>query len=88
MSLALSKQISYVDKVIDDKNIEIATCKELVDEITQVSQRPKFRKYFPLAYSKELVSYHKFISRLFELNYIPDIVIDKKDNYLLRYVNC
>lgn len=81
LSLALNQQLSFISQ-LNKYNISIATCNELIDEVTQVSSRPKFRKYFSPAYIKQLVDFHQLISRRFPLKAIPNIVTDEKDNYL------
>jgi len=82
LSLALNQQITYLDHLINTQNITIVTCRELINELTEVSSRSKFRKYFTIEYAEELIFFHQAVSRLLKLNDIPNIVIDQKDNYL------
>jgi uncharacterized protein len=48
ISFLLTKDFSKFDKIIADQLITLVFSQELVEEIIDVTQRPKFRKYFPL----------------------------------------
>lgn len=48
ISFLLTKDFSKFDKIIADQLVTLVFSEELVEEILEVTQRPKFRKYFPI----------------------------------------
>ncbi|MEP7143018.1 MAG: putative toxin-antitoxin system toxin component, PIN family [Ferruginibacter sp.] len=46
ISFLLTKDLSKFDSIIGYKGIELIFSQELIDEIVEVTQRSKFRKYF------------------------------------------
>jgi predicted nucleic acid-binding protein len=44
-----------LDKIISHHEIELIFSLELIDELVEVTQRPRFRKYFPIAYVQTLL---------------------------------
>ena len=48
ISFLLTKEFTRFDKIIADKELILLFSQELIDEIVEVTQRKKIRKYFPL----------------------------------------
>ncbi len=48
ISFLLTKNFTKLDTIISDKKLILLFSQELIDEIVEVTQRKKFRKYFPL----------------------------------------
>jgi uncharacterized protein len=48
ISFLLTKDLSKFDSIIADNEITLIFSQELVDEIVEVTQRSKFRRYFEL----------------------------------------
>ena len=48
LSFLLTKDLSKFDSIIANSEVTLIFSQELVDEIVEVTQRVKFRKYFKL----------------------------------------
>ena len=48
ISFLLTKDLSKFDSIITEQKLTLLFSQELIDELVEVTQRPKFRKYFPL----------------------------------------
>lgn len=59
---------------------------ELLEEIVEVAERPKFRKYFDLFELTELLVKLKQKTELVQVSSQVDICHDYKDNFLLSLV--
>jgi putative PIN family toxin of toxin-antitoxin system len=81
ISLALNKQLDFIE-VLNSREVVIASCDQLLDELITVLLRPKFRKYFSKDYIEELIHFHELTTTFFEVNKITEVVADEKDNYL------
>lgn len=83
ISFILSGNFSKLDKVINDDSTVLLFSIELLEELTDVASRPKFRKYFP---TEDLISLLYQIEKNSEfINVISSVEIcrDPKDNFLL-----
>lgn len=83
ISFILSGNFSKLDKVINDDTTILLFSIELLEELTDVASRQKFRKYFP---TEDLISLLYQIEKNSEfINVISlvEICRDPKDNFLL-----
>jgi putative PIN family toxin of toxin-antitoxin system len=64
-------------------NIDVVTCNQLIDEISNVLQRKKFIKYITKRQIKEAIAIHIKLCRFVEVIDEPDLLSDKKDNFLI-----
>ena len=83
ISFLLTKEFTRLDTIIADKKLILLFSQELIDEIVEVSQRKKFRKYFPL---EDIEKFLLKIRNRGEFIKIKKSVIDcrdPKDNFLL-----
>lgn len=83
ISFILAGNFSKFDKVINDDSTVLLFSIELLEELTDVASRPKFRKYFP---TKDLISLLYQIEKNSEfINVVSlvEICRDPKDNFLL-----
>lgn len=71
-----------IDRIME-LNLDIVTCSQLVDEIGNVLQREKFKKYVAKKEIKEAIAIHLKLCRFVEVLYEPDLLTDKKDNFLI-----
>lgn len=82
-SYLISKKIINLDKIFLADNISILFSKELIDELHEVIQRPKMRKYFT---EEDAMTILIKLVQLGEV-YYPEksiqICKDPKDNFLL-----
>jgi putative PIN family toxin of toxin-antitoxin system len=64
-------------------NLDVVTCSQLIDEISNVLQREKFKKYVAKKEIKESIAIHLKLCRFVEVLYEADLLTDKKDNFLI-----
>lgn len=83
VSFLLTKDFSKFDKIISNQEIELIFSQELVDEIVEVTQRSKFRKYFDLADVENLLEKLKGRGILIKVYSKIAECRDPKDNFLL-----
>jgi uncharacterized protein len=83
ISFLLTKDLSKFDSIIAEQKLTLLFSQELIDELVEVTQRPKFRKYFPLDEVEELLL--KIRSRAIFIKVISIVsdCRDPKDNFLL-----
>ena len=83
ISFLLTKDLSKFDSIIADSEITLVFSQELVDEIVEVTQRIKFRRYFKLDDVESLML--KVRARAVFIEVISEINAcrDPKDNFLL-----
>jgi len=83
ISFILTGDSSKLDEVINEDSSVLLFSIELLEELTNVASRPKFRKYFP---TEDLISLLYQIEKNSEfINVITSVEIcrDPKDNFLL-----
>jgi putative PIN family toxin of toxin-antitoxin system len=83
ISFLLTKDFSKFDKIIADQLITLVFSQELVEEIIDVTQRPKFRKYFPLNDVEKLLLKIRDRAIFVNVTTIANACRDPKDNFLL-----
>jgi len=83
LSFLLTKDLSKFDSIIANSEITLIFSQELIDEIVEVTQRVKFRKYFKLDDVESLLL--KFKARAIYINVASEVLAcrDPKDNFLL-----
>ena len=82
-SVLLTKNFTGFDRIIAENKVVLLFSQELIDEIVEVTQRIKFRKYFPL---DDIESLLLKIRKRADFIKIKSTVIDcrdPKDNFLL-----
>ena len=83
ISFLLTKDFSKFDAIIADSKILLVFSQELVEEIIEVTQRIKFKKYFKLADVVSLLAKINSRAIFVEVKNKVDICRDPKDNFLL-----
>ena len=83
ISFLLTKDFSKFDSIIAHNEITLIFSAELVDEIVEVTQRIKFRKYFKLDDGESLLIKIKSRSVFIEVTSGVNRCRDPKDNFLL-----
>ena len=83
ISFLLTRDLSKFDKIIADRQLTLLFSEELVEEFLEVTQRGKFRKYFPVDDIEALLL--RIRKRATFVNVASDIIAcrDPKDNFLL-----
>ena len=83
ISFLLSDKLLPLDKIISHHEIELIFSLELIDELVEVTQRPRFRKYFPIAYVQTLLEKLQARSTTIKVTSEIEICRDPEDNFLL-----
>lgn len=83
ISFLLTKDFSKFDRIIAGQEIVLVFSQELVDEIVAVTQRIKFRKYFPLKDVESLLRKINSRSIFISVTTVSNACRDPKDNFLL-----
>jgi uncharacterized protein len=83
ISFLLTKDFSALDTVIASNAVTLIFSQELVDEIVEVTQRSKFRKYFPVDDVENLLLKIRTRSVFVTVISETDACRDPKDNFLL-----
>lgn len=83
ISFLLTKDFSNFDSILSDGEITLLFSSELIDEIIEVTQRIKFRKYFNLDDVERLLLMLKSRAIFIEVTSEINICRDPKDNFLL-----
>jgi uncharacterized protein len=83
ISFLLSKDLIKIDSIIANREIELIISQALIDEIIEVTQRPKFKKYFDLDDVELLVKLLIDKATFIYTESIVDVCRDPKDNFLL-----
>jgi putative PIN family toxin of toxin-antitoxin system len=86
ISFLIGKRLTFLSGYLSSGQIKIIYCKQLVDEIKEVTSREKLKKYFPKESVKELVDLIETIGDFYEFNPINFISRDPKDNFLLDLI--
>lgn len=83
ISFLLTRDQPKLDAIIANQNATLVFSQELIDEFIEVSQRPKFRKYFDLADVEQLLFRISKIADFISVTSNITICRDPKDNFLL-----
>ena len=83
ISFLLTKDLSKFDSIIANNEITLIFSQEFVDEIVEVTQRSKFRKYFELDDVESLMIKIRARAIFIEVSSNINACRDPKDNLLL-----
>lgn len=83
ISFLLTNDFSKLDKLFSDQLLTLLFSQTLLDEFIEVSQRPKFRKYFTLPHLQNLLIQIRKRAEFIEVISNIEICRDPKDNFLL-----
>ena len=83
ISFLISRDYSKLDKIISEKQVILLYSQDLIDEFIEVSQRPKFKKYFTTEDLQALLLSMSSRATFIEVASTVDICSDLKDNFLL-----
>jgi putative PIN family toxin of toxin-antitoxin system len=83
ISFLLTKDLSRFDSLIADNEITLIFSQELADEIIEVTQRSKFRRYFVLDDVESLILKIRARSIFIKVTSKINACRDPKDNFLL-----
>ena len=83
ISFLIGRKLSSLVALLSDARIDLVLCDELLEEIREVTQRPKFARYFPLREVESLLLFLRLKGTLFEPSEDIHICRDEEDDYLL-----
>ena len=83
ISFLIGKTLSGLSEALINNKIRILFSGELFDELAEVLQRPKFRKYFSQSDITELISLIHLKTEFIEIKERFEDCRDPKDNFLL-----
>ena len=84
ISFLIGKKLQGLKELLIDFRIELIFAEQNIQELKMVSQRPKFKKYFKAGDLDDLIDLIRTIGIVIEINNIPAVCRDPKDNYLLE----
>ena len=81
ISFLIGKSLSNIKSYLSDGRIVIVVCKQLLDEVIEVTAREKMKKYFKKESVDELIVFLKAIAEYVDIKPIHFINRDPKDNF-------
>lgn len=83
ISFLIGRRLSCLVDLLSDEHIQLITCNDLLDEIREVTSRPKFERYFPAKEVESLIDFMQIIGEAFEPTQQVRLCRDAADDYLL-----
>ena len=83
ISFLIGKRLSRLVDLLSDERVQLVICGELLEEIREVTFRPKFSKYFPKKEVESLIEFMQLIGENFEPRLQVKLCRDEADDYLL-----
>ena len=83
ISFLITKDLSKLDKILSDKLATLLYSQKLIDEFTEVAQRPKFRRYFSDSDLQALLLAMSDRAIFIDVSSTVNVCRDEKDNFLL-----
>ena len=83
ISFLLTRDFTKFDRLLSAELVILLFSQDLLEEIVEVAERPKFRKYFDLSELTDLLINLKEKAELVQVSSSINICRDDKDNFLL-----
>ena len=83
ISFLIGRRLSRIVDLLSNERIQLVLCNELLEEIRDVTSRPKFAKYFPQEEVESLIEFMQLIGEVFEPKQQVRLCRDEADDYLL-----
>lgn len=83
ISYLISNSFEKLDDLILGNKIVLVYSQELLEEFIEVSQRPKFKKYFSEEHVLQLLDLMRIFGEPVDVKSIAAVCRDAKDNFLL-----
>jgi uncharacterized protein len=87
ISYVITRRLQTLVSLIGNQQLTVLTTEQLVNEIHEVLNRPKFKKYIRQADIKEVITLHVKLCRLVTLDESITQLSDPKDDFLLNLYN-
>lgn len=83
ISFLIGRRLSKLVDLLSNERLQLIICDELLEEIKEVTARPKFSKYFPSEKVDSLIEFIQIIGESFKVTQTVKLCRDEADNYLL-----
>lgn len=83
ISFLIGRRLSKLVDLLSNERIQLIVCRELLEEIKEVTARPKVSKYFPPEKVDSLIEFMQIIGESFEPSQQVRLCRDEADDYLL-----
>ncbi len=83
ISFLIGRRLSRLVDLLSNERIQLILCQDLLEEIQDVTSRPKFAKYFPQDEVNSLIEFMQLIGEEFTPKSQVQLCRDKADDYLL-----
>ena len=83
ISFLIGRSLSQLVDLLSNERVKLVICDELLSEIREVTQRPKFKKYFSEKEVDSLVDFMEVIGEYFRPQQQVKLCRDEADDYLL-----
>ncbi|MBO7625870.1 MAG: putative toxin-antitoxin system toxin component, PIN family [Bacteroidales bacterium] len=83
ISFLIGRRMSRLVDLLSSESVKLVVCQELLDELQDVTSRPKLAKYFPQKEVDSLIEFMELIGERFEPRQKVQICRDSADDYLL-----
>jgi hypothetical protein len=83
ISFLIGQRLQRLTDLLSDEHIQLIICDELLDEIQDVTSRPKFTKYFPPKEVDSLIEFLRLIGESINPHQTVQLCRDASDDYLL-----
>ena len=83
ISFLIGRRLHSLVSLLSNDRIELVLCDELLAELQEVTQRPKFARYFPAQEVSSLLSFLRLKGTVVPLTVSVHICRDEADDYLL-----
>ena len=84
ISYLITRRLDTLVVLIQQNHLIILTSQHLIEEISEVLFRPKFKKYLKQSDIKEFIAIHLKLCRHIDADESPTQLTDSKDNFLLN----
>ena len=88
ISFLIGRRLSRLVDLLSNERIQLVLCNELIEEIRDVTSRPKFAKYFPKEDVESLIEFMQLIGEVFEPQQQVAICRDEADPIGRRSSGC
>ena len=86
ISYLIGRQLGKLTELLSARKIELVLSEQLLTELTEVTSRKKFRRYFGKKEVNELLELMGILGTKYDVREYPDICRDVKDNFLLGLI--
>lgn len=83
ISFLIGKKCSALKDILIHQHIELVISDQIIEEIKEVTQRPKLQKYFPAEKVDEFLKILNILATVHKIKKIERVCRDAKDDFLL-----